>query len=82
MASYHYFAERAAHYQALGLVASNAKHAESLFGLSNLFLQMSQDLRAREQAILSCRRGLYRQQVTSTSPLRRGRLQSFAKLWR
>jgi len=32
----------------LGLTASNSRHAESLFGLANLFLHMSDDLKLRE----------------------------------
>ena len=43
-----HFAERAAHYYSLGLTASNSRHAESLFGLANLFLRMSDDLKVRE----------------------------------
>src|SRR5260370_25287480 len=45
------FDERAAHYRALGLAASNARHAEGLFGLPSLSLQMSEDLRARESIL-------------------------------
>ena len=43
-----YFAERAAHYYSLGLIASNSRHAESLFGLANLFSRLSEDLKMRE----------------------------------
>jgi hypothetical protein len=43
-----YFAERAAHYYSLGQIATNSRHAESLFGLANLFLRLSEDLKVRE----------------------------------
>jgi hypothetical protein len=46
-----HFAERATHYYLLGLEASNSRQAESLFGLTNLFFHMSEDLRVRESTL-------------------------------
>jgi hypothetical protein len=71
MPTYRHFAKRAAHYRDLGLTTSNARLAESLLSLSNLFLQMSQDLRAREEATFSLEKSQYRPQATSKNPLRR-----------
>jgi hypothetical protein len=46
-----YFAERAEHYRTLATTAPNGCQAEFQWGLANLFLEMSRDMRFRELAV-------------------------------